>query len=76
MMGKRWLVDAVERVTFTYVESVCGLLLTDAAGVTSMGAWKAAAVGGVPAVLAVIKTVCAGMVPGTVSPGSVISDRR
>jgi hypothetical protein len=36
-----------------------------------MGGWKVAAVGAVPAALAAVKTVLAGMMPGTVSPGSV-----
>jgi len=69
------LVDSIERVTFTYLETVCGLLLTDTAGITSMGGWKTAAVAAVPAGLAALKTVLAGMVPGTVSPGSVVSTR-
>jgi len=75
MVSRRWLVDSIERVTFTYVETVCGLLLTDTAGITSMGGWKVAAVGAVPAALAAVKTVLAGIVPGTVSPGSVVSTR-
>ena len=74
MISKRWIVDSIERVGFTYVETLCGLLLTNAAGFTSMGGFKAAAIAAVPAGLAAIKTVCAGMIPGTVSPGSMASD--
>ena len=74
MISKRWIVDSIERVGFTYVETLCGLMLTNAAGFTSMGGFKAAAIAAVPAGLAAIKTVCAGMMPGTVSPGSVATD--
>jgi len=75
MISRRWLVDSIERVTFTYLETVCGLLVTNTAGITSLGGWKTAAVAAVPAGLAALKTVFAGMVPGTVSPGSIAPTR-
>ena len=71
-MSKAWAIDAAERIGLTYVETVLGLVLTNMAGVTSFDTWKTAGIAAVPAALAAVKTLVAGLVPGTVSPASMV----
>ena len=75
-MNRRWVVDSAERVAATYVEAVAGLVLANMAGVTSLDTWRTAAVAALPAAVAAVKTVAAGMVGGTMSPASIAPDRR
>lgn len=69
-----WIRDTAERVVFTYLEAVIGLLIANGAGIITLDGARAAAVAGIPAALAVLKAAIAGRVPGTVSPASVVKD--
>ena len=69
-----WMRDTLERVVFTYLESLIGLLIASGTGLVTLGGVKAAAVAAIPAALTVAKSALAARVPGTVSPASVARD--
>jgi Putative lactococcus lactis phage r1t holin len=74
-MNKTFVVDAAERIAATYIESVLGLVTTNMTSLTSLNTWQTAAVAAIPAALAAIKTLVAGMIPGTVSPASMVPEQ-
>jgi len=57
MFSRTFLLDAAERVFWTYVQAFLGLLLVS--GVTDLDALQAAAVAAVPAALAALKAIIA-----------------
>ena len=57
MFTKAFLLDAAERVFWTYVQALLGLLLVS--GVTSLDALQTAAVAAIPAALAALKAIIA-----------------
>lgn len=57
MFTKTFLLDAAERVFWTYVQALLGLLLVS--GVTSLDALQSAAVAAIPAALAALKAIVA-----------------
>lgn len=73
-MTKLWLRDALERVVATYVEAFAGLLIAAGTGLVTLSSVKAAAVAAIPAAVAVVKTLAAARVSGTVSAASVAPD--
>ena len=61
-MTKKYLIDLAERVTATFVESWCGLMLASWADVADLGflsVAESAGVAAIPAVLSVVKGLAA-----------------
>ncbi|MEV8323325.1 holin [Kitasatospora sp. NPDC056731] len=56
---RKFIIDLAERTAATYAVAFLGLLLADGFNLTSIGAFKAAAVAALPAALAVVKGVAA-----------------
>jgi choline-glycine betaine transporter len=57
MFSRTFLLDAAERVFWTYVQALLGLLLVS--GVTSLDALQSAAIAAIPAALAALKAIIA-----------------
>ena len=57
MFSRTFLADAAERVFWTYVQALLGLLLVS--GVTTLDALQSAAVAAIPAALAALKAIIA-----------------
>ena len=60
MFTKAFLLDAAERIFWTYVQAFVGLLLVS--GVTSLDALQNAAIAAIPAALAAVKAIIASRV--------------
>lgn len=60
MFSRTFLLDAAERVFWTYVQALLGLLLVS--GVTSLSAVQTAAVAAIPAALSALKALIASRV--------------
>ena len=73
-MTSTWLRDTIERVVFTYLEALTGLLIANGTGLVDVNGAKAAAVAAIPAALAVLKAALASKVSGTVSAASIAKD--
>ena len=72
MFTKEFLVDAAERVGLTFVEAFLGALVL--AGVFNLDTLESAALAGVAAGLALVKSIVAGRLkPSPVSPASLVT---
>lgn len=58
-MSKTWLIDAVERVLWTYTQAFLGLIIAVGIDTLSLGTLKAAAIAAIPAGLSALKTLVA-----------------
>ena len=71
MITKAWLVDTAERVGLTFAETFAGGLLLAGAHLYSLSAVHTAALAGVAAALAAVKSAVASKLGNTVSPASL-----
>jgi hypothetical protein len=73
-MSRTAVLDVLERVAFTYLESLFGLWLASGLGiavVTDLAVYQKALVSCLPALLALIKSLIALRAAGTLSPASL-----
>jgi Putative lactococcus lactis phage r1t holin len=69
--GGPWWQDALVRVVRSFVQGFLAALIANATNIVSLGAVRAAAIGGGLAVLTVVKTLIARQVPNTLTPASL-----
>ena len=73
--GPVWWIDALVRVVRSALQGFIGALLAGAT-LLSVSTWQAAAIAGGMAAIAAIKSIIAGVKPGTISPASLVRDRN
>jgi hypothetical protein len=66
-----WWRDALARVVRSFVQGFLAALIANAANIVSLGAVRAAALGGGLAALTAVKTLIARQVPNTLTPASL-----
>lgn len=69
---KQWLLDTLERLLATFIETFIGAISLSAA--FDVSALKSAAIAGVAAGLSYLKSTFATLLPNTVSPSSMAPD--
>jgi hypothetical protein len=71
---KQWLIDTGERALFTFLETFLALVLANGQNWLDVTVLRSAAIGGVAAVLAVLKAAIASRKTEAVSPASLATD--
>jgi hypothetical protein len=71
---KQWLIDTGERALFTFLETFLALVLANGQDWLDVTVLRSAAIGGVAAVLAVLKAAIASRKTEAVSPASLAPD--
>jgi hypothetical protein len=71
---RQWLIDTGERALFTFLETFLALVLANGQNWLDVTVLRSAAIGGVAAVLAVLKAAIASRKTEAVSPASLATD--